>query len=336
MKKQLLMSLQCTIAVIVFSPSSTAAQDSEHYYLGTKVGWSHFQNACTSDYEECNNHAIGYGLFAGYQIMPWLGLEAALGKYDDVDARYSNSEVEASMWDGELAAKLSYEVTKNHNLYLSLGGSYQHINKKINASAISGNSWSPMVAVGLGYNLSKSWSLSGEYQFIDGIGDNDVEKADLHFASIKLTYHFGQSDSAKNFTKPVVVKKQRQQPEAITPPMISVELNADLMFAFDSANLNPTEELRALAQDLRTYQHGQIMILGHTDSQGAEAYNQRLSGRRAQSVAAYLEREGISRSRFLVIAEGERKPIASNKTQDGRAKNRRVNVKYSAVNKKVI
>lgn len=68
----------------------------------------------------------------------------------------------------------------------------------------------------------------------------------------------------------------------------------------------------------------EITIVGHTDSTGPEERNQVLSEARAQSVAALLESLGVDGSRLVVIGEGESKPLASNSTQDGRAKNRRV------------
>jgi OOP family OmpA-OmpF porin len=65
-------------------------------------------------------------------------------------------------------------------------------------------------------------------------------------------------------------------------------------------------------------------VVGHTDSTGSEAYNQRLSERRAQSVASYLEGKGIAVGRLTATGAGESQPIADNGTREGRAQNRRV------------
>jgi OOP family OmpA-OmpF porin len=67
-----------------------------------------------------------------------------------------------------------------------------------------------------------------------------------------------------------------------------------------------------------------VEVGGHTDSIGSDAYNQKLSERRAQTVATELEHDGISASRLTVRGYGERKPEADNKTAEGRARNRRV------------
>ena len=67
-------------------------------------------------------------------------------------------------------------------------------------------------------------------------------------------------------------------------------------------------------------------MIGHTDSDGDAAYNQQLSERRAEAVAAELERNGVSVYRVVTIGRGEEEPIASNLTEEGKAQNRRVEI----------
>jgi len=72
-----------------------------------------------------------------------------------------------------------------------------------------------------------------------------------------------------------------------------------------------------------------VAVEGHTDSVGTDAYNQRLSQRRAASVREYLVAHGVSASRLSVAGFGEAKPVASNTTADGRAQNRRVELRVT-------
>jgi len=69
-----------------------------------------------------------------------------------------------------------------------------------------------------------------------------------------------------------------------------------------------------------------IIAVGHTDSVGTDAYNQGLSVRRAEAVKAYLVSKGIEKNRVYTEGKGEKQPVADNKTREGRAKNRRVEI----------
>ena len=103
---------------------------------------------------------------------------------------------------------------------------------------------------------------------------------------------------------------------------------ADAFFDFDKSVLKP--EGRAKLDDLVSKIQGinleVIIAVGHTDSVGSDAYNQRLSVRRAEAVKAYLVTKGIERNRIYTEGKGEKQPIADNRTAEGRAKNRRVEV----------
>jgi len=85
--------------------------------------------------------------------------------------------------------------------------------------------------------------------------------------------------------------------------------------------------LDQVAQVLSQYNETYIDVYGHTDSTGSEAYNQQLSERRANSVAAYLESRGVQSARIGTRGFGETQPIAPNDTEEGRAANRRVEIR---------
>jgi OOP family OmpA-OmpF porin len=69
-----------------------------------------------------------------------------------------------------------------------------------------------------------------------------------------------------------------------------------------------------------------VIAVGHTDSIGTDAYNQRLSIRRAEAVKSYLVSKGVEKNRVYTEGKGEKQPVADNKTAEGRAKNRRVEI----------
>ncbi len=78
------------------------------------------------------------------------------------------------------------------------------------------------------------------------------------------------------------------------------------------------------------YNQTSVVVMGHTDSDGSAEYNQDLSERRAYAVASYLNNHGVAASRISTIAYGESRPIASNATPQGKAQNRRVEIKINA------
>lgn len=305
-----------------------------HFYLGARAGWAAYQDACDSNASDCDDDTFGYGLYAGYQFNDWFALEAGVTDYGEPSATYQLSRningqiVSADTYGAELAAKLSYRLSSRWALFTRLGASYQDIDKTSDwQGESSSQKWNTMISAGVDYRLSQSWSLRGEYQFIDGLGDNTVEQADLHFTSIGLTYHFGQEEVISEpvpvvAPEPIIVKE-------------TVTLSADAQFDFDSATLKVNEDLSALAGQLDQFDVGQIVIIGHTDSKGPEAYNQKLSEKRAQAVADYLVNKGVSSDSLTIRGMGETQPIADNATLEGRALNRRVEIEFETVKETV-
>lgn len=117
---------------------------------------------------------------------------------------------------------------------------------------------------------------------------------------------------------------------------ILITFDAGLMFDVDSYQLKPAtrRELEELAVILKKYEDTEILVEGHTDSTGAEEYNQALSVNRAQSVYQKLQATGVTASRVTTVGYGELQPIADNSKASGRQKNRRVEVAIYA-NKKL-
>jgi outer membrane protein OmpA-like peptidoglycan-associated protein len=107
---------------------------------------------------------------------------------------------------------------------------------------------------------------------------------------------------------------------------IVVEFNSNILFGFDQSSLSNEAKtnLDKLVQVLNTYKETDIEIQGHTDSRGAEDYNQNLSVQRAGTVSNYLSQKGISSSRLTVKGFGENTPRYDNATAEGRTLNRRV------------
>jgi OOP family OmpA-OmpF porin len=118
---------------------------------------------------------------------------------------------------------------------------------------------------------------------------------------------------------------------AVAPaPVVAAKVTyaADAFFDFDKAVLKPAgkTKLDDLVGKVKDINLEVIIAVGHTDSVGSDAYNQKLSIKRSEAVKAYLVSKGIDKSRVYTEGKGEKQPVADNKTGEGRGKNRRVEI----------
>jgi outer membrane protein OmpA-like peptidoglycan-associated protein len=107
---------------------------------------------------------------------------------------------------------------------------------------------------------------------------------------------------------------------------ITLNMPGNITFKSDSAELDPSfyKVLNSVNVVVKKYNKTVVEVAGHTDSTGAAEYNQKLSERRANSVAQYLESQGLANNRVVTVGAGESKPVADNATPEGRQANRRV------------
>lgn len=117
-----------------------------------------------------------------------------------------------------------------------------------------------------------------------------------------------------------------------------LNLPSGITFATDSANVQPQFRmtLDQVAASLADYPQTYVDVYGHTDSTGSDAYNQDLSVRRATAVADYLSSHNVQAARIGTRGFGETQPIASNDTEDGKAANRRVEIKIVPIKREDI
>jgi OOP family OmpA-OmpF porin len=115
---------------------------------------------------------------------------------------------------------------------------------------------------------------------------------------------------------------------AAAPASEKVTFAADAFFDFDKSVLKDEgkAKLDDVVSKLGSINLEVIIAVGHTDSVGSDAYNQALSVRRSEAVKAYLVGKGVEKNRVYTEGKGEKQPVADNKSSDGRAKNRRVEI----------
>jgi OmpA-OmpF porin, OOP family len=134
---------------------------------------------------------------------------------------------------------------------------------------------------------------------------------------------------------PVATPAPAPAPAPVAPPAppappaaTKVTYAADAFFDFNKSVIKPEgkAKLDDLVGKIKDINLEVIIAVGHTDSVGSDAYNQKLSIRRSEAVKAYLVSKGIEKNRVYTEGKGEKQPVADNKTAEGRAKNRRVEI----------
>lgn len=296
----------------------------EGVYLGARIGTSNFQDACPSNTIDCDTDEFGYGVYLGYDITQHIAFELGANHYGLPSATYNNNEAKTEHLGAEFSIKLGSYFIENTNLYTRLGAVYQKIDKTSNNKKTNNLDLDPLVALGGEYKINDSLSIRGEYQYVDGVGVSSIEKSDLHFISLGLSYYFNNTPPIKNTTNSVI--KNTPPSTLITSNHIFNTIISDSFFSTNSDELEHIDAFKELLAWVSSKDVYQVKIVGHTDNVGSDLYNMELSKRRAESVKNYLLDNGIDEKNIEIKWEGEYNPIATNNTFNGRAQNRRVEV----------
>ncbi|BBP61163.1 OmpA family protein [Pseudomonas sp. St316] len=193
------------------------------------------------------------------------------------------------------------------------------------------------IGAGLGATESTSWAgggalfvggMAAAYCWVHGDGDEDGDGVPDSRDKCPGTPKGVQVD-ADGCPPPA------PPPMAEEPPVVKEEtiVIRDVHFEFNKATLTPADKevlgtvATRLKQETST---AQLRVTGHTDSVGSDTYNQKLSEKRANAVVQYLVQQGVPRASFVSVSgSGESQPVADNKTADGRAMNRRTEIKIN-------
>ncbi|MBV7296914.1 OmpA family protein [Enterovibrio paralichthyis] len=309
--------------IVALSPlASAVAQDDANFYLGGRLGVSTMSDNCPAG--DCNDTSEGAGgLILGYDFGNAFAIEATYDYLGHFGINYPTTGASTGdLTAFTLAPKLSLALTEATDIYGKVGGAWW------NFDSGSGNQddISLLGAVGLDHRANDAINLRLEYQYIDDMNKGYFD-ANNHLVSVGMTYHFGRkSEPEPMMVEEVVVVEET----VVVEPKRYVFSEADEveLFAFGKSELSPNAEqsLAPMLKRLQDFPSSVAIITGHTDSVGSEAFNQKLSEERAQSVADYFTSNGISADRLSVVGAGESDPVASNDTDEGRAKNRRVDI----------
>jgi outer membrane protein OmpA-like peptidoglycan-associated protein len=280
----------------------------------------------------------GWKVYLGYNFLPWLGVEAGYADFGTVGGK-NVAEVDLSGWDGFLVGTLPIGAV---DLFAKIGAISLETELKAPGYKNTENDGKFAYGVGIAYNINH-WSLRAE---AEGFDDDSID--DFYFLSAGVVYRFFDD-------KPAPVVAEPAAPEACADTDNDGVCNTDdicmdtptgkrvdtvgcscdytlaLEFAFDSAELSANDKARLdeLVPVLTNPKDTSIagVIDGYTDVTGRPEYNMGLSERRAASVDNYLHSKGVATGRFIPHGYGETNPVASNDTEEGRAQNRRIELR---------
>ena len=259
-----------------------------------------------------------------------------------------------------LTAQYHFNPLGRMRPYVGAGLGYAQFSGERPAGLSLGSSWGPAAVAGIDLgvtqrffvNLSARWVNVESKVKLNGNRVGDVA-LDPMIYSLNLGYRFGATAApavvaiaAIAAIAPAVVAKPLAPLDSdgdgvidpndlcpdtprgtrVGPQGCPCDLTLKLNFAFDSSALTDSDkaQLDAAVAELKRLNWTSGVIEGHTDSIGSDAYNQKLSERRAATVREYLIAQGIAESRMAPTGFGESQPVADNKTAAGRAENRRV------------
>jgi OOP family OmpA-OmpF porin len=305
-------------------------------------------NGATLSSFDTDERELGVKLFFGKQLNQYFAVEAGyfdLGKFS-VDATTSGNgsfHGEARFRGANLDLVGQLPLSQRLSLLGRAGMQYAHTRTSFSGNRlaavtnphVSEKKLNAKVGLGLEYKLSEALALRGEverYRLADAVGN----RGEVDLFSLGLVYKFGRPAArpiAAAAPQPVIVN---EAPVAVAaapapapqPVSEKVSFAAEALFDFDKAIVKPEGKaaLDALMAKLEGMNTEVMIAVGHTDSVGSDAYNDKLSLRRADAVKAYLVSKGLDQARLYTEGKGESQPLAPNTTAEGRAKNRRVTI----------
>lgn len=322
--------------------SSAGAADGP--FIGLDMGYAMPTNG---NYRAHVGDGIAVNPYAGYMFNDVLGLQgqfhATIHEPDNDHRGFAHENQTTTVLGGTVGPRLVLPLGELVDLYATgQGGVFSGLSGRINHTAAGFSvgagvdfNVTPQLALGVFGRWNRAY-MSPRPKDLNATGIGRPQVADQRFgedarwmtAGLGLKYAFNGPEAAPPPPRPTPRPPAAQAPSP--PPVVKKKLILrSVHFDFDKSNIRP-DAVPVLDEAVETLKaEGGIAVIvdGHTDSVGSEAYNQRLSQRRADAVRQYLVQHGIPSGRVTSEGFGESRPVASNDTEDGRAQNRRVELR---------
>lgn len=229
--------------------------------------------------------------------------------------------------NNDLSGKYGGNFDKTNNVaQLGLAAKYDLAkNLAFYADGAVGTKKTSLWEAGLAYTIAKDWDINAGYRYVDTKLDDDHNIKYRGFL-VGLTYRFG---GHKAEAAPVVETPAPVVEEPVAPAHVYNDYYLDsIHFASDDDQPLPSEsaKLANFVNVAKAHPDSTFKLVGNTDSDASDSYNEDLSKRRVLNVAQYAANNGVDGSRMKLGYKGEKDPVASNATEQGKADNRRVDI----------
>ncbi len=297
---------------------SAAVSANEGLYVGPSISY-YALDSKRSIFDDSDKAGI-LGLNVGHRFHNDWALEL-MGGVDVLSDDMDTVQLNSYFWIGD-EEKNRY----NWRPYFVMGTSYYDL---ANTDMIEDNTWQVQGGFGLSKLFKNNWEVRWDARVLHKIREGQDGTNDLAL-TLGLVRYFNSPPAPA----PVVVESapepevyQSPAPEPYEPEKRTITVRLNVEFEFDKAVVRAIygNELQAIANAMKVHDDIDLVLEGHTDSRGSDTYNQGLSERRAAAVKAELVRKyGIPVDRVATVGYGESRPVASNDTEEGRQRNRRV------------
>lgn len=302
-----------SLAVVVALACATTAQaaNSNTFDLGIRGGYAFLSNQDDGkDVVFDEDQGYGLGIFGTYNITSWFGVDVGYNYFDNFSYTYDNKVNEDFYAHGpEVALRFAYPFGDlGSDVYLRTGVMYSMLE-----DGVDDDSWAPLVGVGVKWNFTYNFAVRAGFDYYFNVLDdvrgestavsNGTLSSDLGLAYVGFNYTFGNAPVAE--PEPVV------EP---APAPKTYSLNASSLFAFDGSTLSEDgkNNIANVVSDIKANATGPVAIdiLGYADRIGNDAYNQKLSQKRAEAVSQALINAGVDQGSIRVVeGKGEASPV---------------------------
>lgn len=323
-------------AVVLAAGLAGQVQANEGLYFGGSL--TGYQLDSTRFVGGAQQSAVG-SINLGYRFFNDWALEAGLGR-DVAGERLDVGKLDMYYWFGE-----ANPDSTAWRPYWVAGVSYFDLNKQDAGRGLTylnegkdEHSWQVGAGLGLSKMISDHFEFRGDVRGLYKVRDNENTAVD-GAVNLAVNYYFNGPKAApvtQAAPAPAPVKAAVAPPPAAAPEKRTIIVKLNVLFDFNKADVRAIygDELQAVANAMKAHDDIELVLEGHTDAVGSDAYNQSLSLRRVNAVKAKLAKDyGIPANRIATVGYGESRPVADNATAEGRAKNRRVigELSYSEV-----